>query len=69
MTVTVKDQRTKKEIVCCLAHAATIVGLEENSLRRRLNPECEYRHFLINSNVEQVKKKPRGVAFSKQNNT
>jgi len=62
MLLSVKDNTTKKEVVCPLACASNIIGLEENAIRRRLKPDgwFDYRHFTVNSHVEVIGNKKRG---------
>jgi hypothetical protein len=62
MTISVKDNKTQKEVICPLAYASDLIGLEENAIRRRLNPDgwFEYRHFTVNSHVKVIGNKKRG---------
>jgi hypothetical protein len=69
MKLSVTDNRTGEETICCLTHASFLIGIEEKSIYDKLKPENHftYRHFYVNAKIKIVKNKPRGKCFSKQN--
>jgi hypothetical protein len=57
----ITNTNTGQLTICCLSHAADMIGVERSELYRMIKAETlEYRHFIIHPDVKTIPFKSRG---------